>query len=83
VRAHFEVHTATVAGSGAIHATTRSGEVLIFETQGTIIKPELLECKLTERHKSDLVTNHDKLDVRSIKGGLLLHSSDGTFTFYN
>lgn len=81
--AHFELHTATVTGSGSIHATTRSGEVLIFETQGTIIKPELLDCKLIERHKSPLATQQGSLDVRLIKGGFLLHHSDGTFAFYN
>lgn len=78
-RAYFDTHV-----SGTIYAVTVKGEVLIFETVGSLVKPDFYECKLIQKFKSKASTNgQHPIDFRLLKSGLLLHHGDGSLELYN
>lgn len=66
---------------------TVKGEVLVFETVGSLVKSDYYECKLVHKfktkHSQDLNGNVSAVDFRLMKSGLVIHHSDGTFELYN
>ena len=75
VSAHFDPHNI-----GTLFGLTLSGDILVFSTTGSSLRTEPYECKLVRKV---IISSSEMRDIRPIKNGLLLQSSDGSFEHYN
>ena len=79
----YEIHSAKFdsGNGGVIYAITKSGEIMVLETQvqggGG--------CKVVSKIQSGFVDmKHEmRFDITPVKQGLVIHTSNGQFEYYN
>lgn len=77
-----------------IYAATTTGEILVFESFNSLLKPESLECKLLGKtstqignaYKQGLIKTNSSdwlFDLKSLKGSILAYGKNGVFEIHN